>query len=427
MNVIKSKFVIFTLLSFFVYNKAVAAKQPPLILLSIDGFSNEYLSKYAPKNILSLAKAGVQAEALLPVFPSKTFPNHLSIATGMYPVNHGIVHNYFYHRGLKKHYRLGAAKQNSAWLTALPIWNIAEQQGVKTAIYFWPESEAQTTGGKPSYNFSYNKKTSNQTRVNKIIDWLKLPSEKKPALIVSYFSTVDHAGHFFGPSSVEVKQAVADIDLLIGYLLTRLKNEIIDEVDIILVSDHGMMRSGIDNSIDTNTLLTLPSNVTMVNGQTQLYFYSDNADALLDVRSQLSANNSLSDEAKNNKASPYKIYSKGQYPEHWHFNQKDNLSPFKQNNTVPDLIVDASPPYNFVTGNKYKSFATHGYDPLNHPQLDGIFIANGPSFNKKMHIAPFENIHIFPLLIHLLSLNQPNKIDGNMNVLLPILFENKEK
>jgi predicted AlkP superfamily pyrophosphatase or phosphodiesterase len=381
------------------------AAQPPVILLSIDGFSNEYLTKYKPQNILALAQDGVQAKALLPVFPSKTFPNHLSIVTGMYPSHHGIVHNRFYHKKLKKNYKLGAGKNNSDWLTALPIWTVAEQQGVKTAVYFWPESEAKIAGRLPHYNFPYKHNTPNIQRMSQIIEWLKYPLAEQPRLIVSYFSTVDTAGHKYGPNSIEVERAIDDIDKLIGKFVHRLRTEIKQPVNIILVSDHGMVLSGINNVIDTNKVVTLPNDVIMVNGQTQLYFYSDNSQALNDVRSQILA--------KSKKTKQYQIFDKTNYPEHWHLT--------KQGVLTPDLIINALPPYTFVTGNKHISFATHGFDSKNNHQLEAIFIANGPSFKRELQIDAFENIHIFPLLIKLLSLNNTENIDGDSNVLLPIL------
>jgi predicted AlkP superfamily pyrophosphatase or phosphodiesterase len=354
---------------------------------------------------LALAQGGVQAKALLPVFPSKTFPNHLSIVTGMYPSNHGIVHNSFYHKKLKKNYKLGAGKNNPEWLTALPIWTVAEQQGLKTAIYFWPESEAKLAGRLPHYILPYKHNTPNIQRMNKVVNWLKLPLVDRPQLIVSYFSTVDTAGHKYGPNSIEVEQAINDIDKIIGKLVHRLNSEIDHPVNIILVSDHGMVLSGRSNVIEINQILALPKDVIMVNGQTQLYFYSDNAQALNDVRSQF-----LTD---NKKAKQYQVYDKTNYPSHWHFKKQDILT--------PDLIVNALPPHTFITDNKHISFATHGFDGKNNRQLDAIFIANGPSFKKNIKIEPFENIHIFPLLIKLLSLNNTEKIDGDSTVLLPLL------
>ena len=221
----------------------------PVILISIDGFAQHYLDKYQPKNILSLANSGVIAEAMYPIFPSKTFPNHLSIVTGVYPAEHGIVHNKFYHRKIGQEYSLGAGKQNSNWLTATPIWTLAEQRGIKTGVYFWPESEATVAGILPTYFFSYKHNTPNRTRVNQVVDWLKLPQDKRPQFVATYFSTVDSAGHEFGINSIELERAIKDIDIEIGHLVDRLKKEVSTPVNILLVSDHGMTTAGKDNAI----------------------------------------------------------------------------------------------------------------------------------------------------------------------------------
>jgi len=173
------------LLSYSVYGKS---DTPTVILLSIDGFSYEYLEQYKPPNLLALANSGTVAE-LLPVYPSKTFPNHLSIITGSYPINHGISNNSFYNPTLGKKYIKGAGKKNPAWLTAEPFWYVAMQQDIKAAVYFWPESEV--VGKTPTYNIPFNKKDSNKARFTQIIKWLELPAADRPRFIASYFSTVD--------------------------------------------------------------------------------------------------------------------------------------------------------------------------------------------------------------------------------------------
>jgi predicted AlkP superfamily pyrophosphatase or phosphodiesterase len=177
------------LLSHSVYGKVAKST---VILLSVDGFAFNYLQKYQPKNILAFAKSGVHAR-LLSVYPSKTFPNHLSIITGSYPVNHGIIHNSFYHRQLEKKYYLSAGKDNKTWLTAKPFWSVVENNFMKSAVYFWPES--QTIGHTaPSYNIPYNKNTSNKARIDQLIAWLTLPLNQRPNFIASYFSTTDQKG-----------------------------------------------------------------------------------------------------------------------------------------------------------------------------------------------------------------------------------------
>ena len=62
-----------------------------VLLVSFDGFRNDYVTKFDLPNFKKLMKQGAYCEGLISSFPSKTFPNHYSIITGMYPGNHGIV------------------------------------------------------------------------------------------------------------------------------------------------------------------------------------------------------------------------------------------------------------------------------------------------------------------------------------------------
>lgn len=400
----KSLFIVYCLIKTF----DVFANTAPVILISIDGFSHKYLDMYQPKNILNLSKTGVITKGLLPVFPSKTFPNHLSIVTGVYPQNHGIIHNKFFHPLLNEEYTKGAGKNNSSWLIATPIWALAEQQGIKTAIYFWPESETKILGKLPSFYFPYKNNTSNIKRINQIVDWLKMPSSTRPQFIASYISTVDTAGHIYGPDSIEVKQAIEDVDDLLGVLFARLKNEVDEDVNIILVSDHGMVTSGKEFEIPLNTIVSAKDNVKIINGETQLFIYTNDINTRKETHIEL-----IHSMTKNAKGS-YQVFQKGEYPLHWHFDSKLTA--------IPDLIVNAIPPYSFSNNaKKHSAIATHGYDPQNVRDLDGIFIANGPSFRKGISIGSFENIHIFPLLVNILALNNTENIDGNLNVLAPII------
>jgi predicted AlkP superfamily pyrophosphatase or phosphodiesterase len=378
--------------------------QNPVVLISIDGFSHQYLKRYQPKSMLALAENGVSAQGLIPTFPSKTFPNHLSIVTGRYPANHGIIHNNFYHRSLQKFYKKGAAKRNPAWLTAKPIWTIAEQQGIKSAIYFWPESEAEIAGVLPSYYFDYKHNEPNINRMNQIVDWLTLPKSKRPGLILGYFSTVDDAGHHYGPNSSQVAQAVKDIDGLIAQLLKKISEKTELTPNIVIVSDHGMVSIDKQKALPWKTLLANFSTVNIVNGQTQLFIYEQDQKVLNDVRSQLS---SLPVKQY------YQIFEKGAYPAHWHFNTN--------NAVVPDMVINALPSVTFIDENSDNNPGTHGYDPLEQDDLSGIFIAQGPDIKSGQQITAFENIHVFSLLAKLLGISPSVDVDSQENVLSNVI------
>jgi predicted AlkP superfamily pyrophosphatase or phosphodiesterase len=392
----KTIIIIFSLIKIFSVH---AHAQTPTVLISIDGFANHYLDEYQPTNILKIANKGVLAKALHPVYPSKTFPNHVSIVTGVYPGKHGIVHNKFYHRELAKTYQLGAGKNDATWLTALPFWTLLEQNNRKSAIYFWPESETTVQGVLPSYLYPFDKKTSGQARIDKIIEWLKLPSAKRPEFIASYFSLVDTAGHHSGPHSNELVTAIKKIDSLIGQLVNRIEHEVPSGVNLILVSDHGMVQTGVQNAVDWQQVVgdfTSNKNMNIVSGQTQLYIYSDSKSLIKDVRSQITTH-----AFNNNK---YTVYQQGSFPEHWHLNERGPA--------IPDLIIEAIPPYTFTHKDKYVSTASHGYDSKNVAKLNGIFIANGPAFKEGYVNIAFSNVNVFPLLAYLHNVKISHKIDG---------------
>jgi len=379
--------------------------QEPVILISIDGFAASYIEKYQPKNLINLAKSGASSFALKPVFPSKTFPNHMSMVTGVYPANHGIIHNKFYHRKLKQQYKLNASKENSKWMTALPIWTIAEKSGLKTAVYYWPELEVSLEGVLPHYYSPYKHNSLNIDGINQIINWLKLPKVDRPDLIVSYFSAVDNAGHRFGTHSNELKSAIFEIDNLLGKLIKTIREESDIRPNIVLVSDHGMLNITNENTIDGQELLSPYEKLNVINGQTQLYIYEKDVGVLKSIQENL-----LNKKFTNKLTS----YINGNYPQHWHFNQK--------NDVIPDMIINAKPPYIFVNqGEQNINVATHGYDQHLSEQMKAIFIANGPNIKPHVKLNSFENIHIFSLLKRLLNLPESKKVDAKLSVLEGII------
>jgi len=377
---------------------------PTVVLLSIDGFAQQYIEKYQPQNLLKLMKQGTYAKALLPVYPSKTFPNHLSIVTGSYTAKHGIIHNTFYRRDKNQQYTKGAGTKDGSWLKAIPIWSLAEKNGLTSAVYFWPESEVDYQGLLPTYNFSYNRVTSNETRFKQVISWLQLPENKRPKFIASYFSLVDHAGHLFGPDSNVTKKAVLKADRLIGEFITTLHEKVKQPINLIIVSDHGMQSIDKKSLIDWKPWLNNNQKMKIINGETQLLIYSNDKKQLKSVYTKITENADVR----------FNIYRQQDFPQHWHWSTNFNV--------LPDLVLNAKPPFVFDQYHTNQSKGTHGYDPLNNKNMEAIFIATGPSFKKNVEVPAFENIHIFPLLKNLLGITEnTNNIDGNINVLKPYL------
>ncbi|MDO6428749.1 ectonucleotide pyrophosphatase/phosphodiesterase [Thalassotalea sp. 1_MG-2023] len=365
----------------------------PVILISLDGFSGKYLTKYQPPNLLSMANKGISTDALIPVYPSKTFPNHLTMVTGKSPAEHGIVHNSFYHRSLNKNYTLGSGKHNSAWLTAKPIWTIAEQQGIKTAVYFWPESETKVNNILPSHVKAYKHNTSNKVRLAQLISWLQLPESERPQLLISYISTIDDIGHSHGTKAEQTKNAIRYVDKLLGDFVKKIHQSTSLTPNIIIVSDHGMIDVNQGKKLNIGDLFTPQKNTIVVNGQTQLYMYNDDHEALARLHDQLT---------KHKNRQHFRSYLAKDFPKHWQLNQ--------QTQATPDMIIEAIPPAIFVKEGKHSPFATHGYDPTSNKDLNAMMIAFGPQFKPDCQIDKLENKYIFHLVASLLSLE---KIDSS--------------
>ncbi len=367
-------------------------------MLSIDGFAQRYLEAYQPKTLNSLISQGTSAIALLPVFPSKTFPNHLSIITGQYPANHGIVHNDFFHRDINKQYQLGDGKNDARWLTANPLWHINELQGNKSAVYFWPESETPRENKTASYYYPYKHATPNKTRFDQIINWLRLPETERPNFISGYFASVDDAGHDFGENSPELIQAITELDNLLANFVQQINTEFAGQVNLVIVSDHGMTK------IDKNHVIKWQNmqieDVEVVNGSTQLYLYSDD-------KKKLSRSLKLF-ESQQKKQQGYHIYQYPDFPAHWQLNK---LGP-----AIPNAIIDAEMSYIFDKGHSHIDPETHGYDPKLQRDLDAIFIATGPSFKKNVQIKAFENINVLPIITRALGLKDVQDIDGDYQI-----------
>ncbi len=214
-----------------------------VVLVSLDGFRYDYAAKYGAKNLLAMAARGATApEGMIPEYPSLTFPNHYSIVTGLYPEHHGIVANSFYDPVRKESYTYANPKDtgDGSWYGGTPLWVLAEQQGMRAACFFWPASDAEIQGKRPSYYVApYDDNFPDEKRVDQVLAWLALPPEKRPHFITLYYPNTDHAGHVYGPDAPETGEAVRHVDEMMGRLLQGIADSGLP-VDLIVLADHGM-------------------------------------------------------------------------------------------------------------------------------------------------------------------------------------------
>jgi predicted AlkP superfamily pyrophosphatase or phosphodiesterase len=383
-----------------------------VILISFDGFRSDYVERYDLPNFKKFIREGAAATGLIPSFPSKTFPNHYTIVTGLYPGNHGLVDNSFYDPKRREVYgmRIREAVINPAYYGGTPLWQLAKQQGLKSAAYFWVGSELKEEKLHPDYYYDYDQSVPFQKRVDQVIGWLNLPSEDRPRLITLYFSSPDYESHNFGPLSAQTRNMTLSLDSLLGNLMEGVAKSKLP-VNVILVSDHGMsqMIEDSDTYIFMDELIQ-PGHPTVkaANGGTQMHVYTQSAQARDSVYNLL-----------NKKDQDFMVIKREAFPPRWHYD----------NDRSGDLLVLARPGKYIVAGSREKmhakmksgaSFGVHGYDPAEVKDMYGIFYANGPNIRPASNVPAFENIHIYPFIAEILQLKVP-KIDGKLSVLKPIL------
>ena len=382
--------------------RPVTDLRPTVILISLDGFRYDYLEKYSAPNLHRLASSGVRAEALLPCFPTYTFPNHYSIVTGLYPAHHGIVANEMYDPGFDATFALSDRSANEGrWWGGEPIWVTADKQGQKTASVFWPGSAAPIAGMRPDHWEPFDEQVSPAERVAKILGWLDLPAEERPTLLALYFGEVDHAGHQHGPDSPQVGAAISRVDTAIGALLDGLHQlGIEDRVNIIVVSDHGMAPASPDRVIFLDDYIDL-SHVRVPTRGSLLTVWPapGEKDAVL---------------ARLQKVPHLRVYRRENVPERWHYSGNARIAP---------IIAVADEGWT-ITGHEYARShdfrkGQHGYDN-NLRSMQAIFIAHGPAFKPGTNLPPFSNLDVYELMAYLLHV-QPAPNDGTLEVFRRVL------
>jgi predicted AlkP superfamily pyrophosphatase or phosphodiesterase len=377
---------------------------PYVVLLSLDGFRHDYLDRYPTPALQRMAREGVRAERMIPAFPTKTFPTHFTIATGLHAENHGLVGNRFWAPDKGATYEVGerAVVEDGSWYRGEPIWVTAERQGMRTASYFFVGSEADVGGVRPTYWKRYDGSVPNAARVDTVLSWLALPDAQRPHMITLYFSDLDDVGHEFGPESPEVGAAVAAVDEQIGRLLdgvAALPHG--DSVYVIVVSDHGMLRAEAARAqpLDLSGL----AGVRMVeSGPYASLFVDDGGPARLPgVRDSLQA---MLPEAD--------VWLRAEVPERFHYRADPRIG---------DILILARPGATVLPSGwmPARDGYTHGWDNET-PEMGAIFLAVGPRIAPGQSVGAFESVHVYPLLAHLLGLD-PAPADGRLDVLAPIL------
>ena len=389
--------------------KPIRDLQPTVILVSLDGFRADYIKKFKTPVLSELAKTGVRARWMTPSFPSKTFPNHYTIATGLYPEHHGIIENNIADFGTV--FRIDNKKevQNPRWWLGEPVWVTAEKQGQIAAAYFFPGTETAIEGVRPDYFREYNGKVPNDLRVDTILSYLDLPKEKRPTFLTLYFSDPDDAGHEFSPDSDETRYAALNVDRLVGRLMDGLRARKIDKrANVIIVSDHGM------TTIDLHRAVFLDDYLN-IDALTKQVLWTDE---IVQIFPKDGRETEIISKLKNIQHA--NCWLKQDIPARFHYQASPRIAPVVCSTEEGWMLTNHKRYEEKLDKNDINQLhGGHGYDN----QLESMratFVAHGAAFKKGFVAEPFENIEVYNLMCKILGLT-PAKNDGNFETVKNML------
>ncbi len=382
-------------------------RPPPLLLISIDGFRYDYWDLAELPALHRLTEGGLKADGLLHGFPTKTFPTHYSIVTGRHPGTHGVVANSMWDPPRDARFSLGNrdAVGDGYWYSGgEPIWVTAENQGLRAGTFFWPGSEARIHGVRPSYWKLYSNDVPHLERVETILEWMDKPAEERPTLLTLYFSAVDSMGHRHGPRAEPVRDALVDVDHHLGILFDGLDERgLFDDMNIILVSDHGMSWVDFDRYIMLDEYLDL-SKVRVSDWGPAAQIWATDTD-VDDIVAAL-------DGAHPN----MRVWARDDIPARYRFGS---------HHRVPDVLAEADLEWmisnrpHMAGRRQFSLYGMHGWDPALR-EMHGGLVAHGPAFAPGSRSPAMRAVDLYALMTHLLEL-EPAEHDGSLAAFRPFL------
>jgi predicted AlkP superfamily pyrophosphatase or phosphodiesterase len=384
--------------------RAIRDLRPTLILVAIDGFRYDYLEKYAPPNLTRLAREGVRARWMTPSFPTKTFPNFYTIATGLRPARHGIVENSIYDRGFGAVFELGARGEvgRGRWWLGEPVWVTAERQGQRAAAFFYPGTEADIAGLRPTYWKTYDGKIPNAARVRGLLSWLDLPAARRPTFLTLYFGDIDSAGHDFGPDAAETRRAVLGIDREVGRLVAGLRARgVFGRVNLVFVSDHGMA------AVNRSDAVVLDELFDTALAERILWSYE-----IVQIFPREGREGEIYETLKSKLPPQASVFRKSELPARLHYSDSPRIAPLL---VLPEegwIVTSRKRLHEMRSkGELRRTKGGHGYDNQL-PSMRALFAAHGPAFKRATLVEPFDNTHVYNIITRALNLAPaPNEGD----------------
>jgi predicted AlkP superfamily pyrophosphatase or phosphodiesterase len=378
------------------------AAQPIVILVSLDGWRWDYHTRFSAPNLERLIARGVRAERLIPSFPSKTFPNHYTVVTGLYPGHHGIVSNNIKDPATGRRFSLSNRRevQDPLWWGGEPLWVRVQKEGRSAATVFWPGSEAPILGQRPQFWMEFDEGMPGPARVDQVLRLLRQPPGRRPALVTLYLEEVDTVAHDRGPDSGAVGDAVRRVDGYLGSLLQGLERaQLLDVTDIVVTSDHGLAETSMSRVVVLDDYISLADvEIIDINPTLGLYPKPGREEGVYNALA--SAHPRLT------------VYRREQTPERWHY---------RDHPRIPSIVGVVDEGWQLLrrativerTARRlFGPRGEHGYDPLTAQSMHGIFVAAGPSFKQGVTVPAFENVHVYNALAAALGLS-PAPNDGD--------------
>lgn len=371
---------------------AQADEDRVVILIGIDGFRADYLERGLTPTLSRLAAEGATAEGgMRPSFPTVTFPNFYTLATGLHPDHHGLVYNTMRDPELPdRTFSMGARREVMDavwWDEGEPIWVTAENAGITTATLFWPGSEARIRGVRPSWWLPFEQSLTSRARVNILLNWLRLPQAERPRLATLYFDIVDTQGHHYGPNSVEVNASLAEVDAALAALLEGLTADGM-QADLVIVADHGMAETSGERIAWLDDWVAADAIDAFTYGPVAFVRPLEGREAELEE-------------------------ALARDPDHMDCWRREDLPvrfAYGTHRRVSTVVCLAD--LGWTAGVRGRTDparvrpGTHGFDP-DAPEMQALFVAWGPSFQTGVRLPDVDSVDVQPLLGQLLGIAVP--------------------
>ncbi|CAG9854499.1 unnamed protein product [Phyllotreta striolata] len=395
-----------------------ASEHPILLIVSYDAFKYNFFDTKLVPNMERIRKNGTYSDYLINVFPTKTFPNHHSIATGLYPEVHGVIGNSYFDQDRSTLQKMGK-DMFSYNKGVVPIWRLNEDSGKGrySGSMMWPGAVFPYQGKNITYRQDFDSKIDWYKRIDTVITWLTDPY--KPAnLVMLYIEEPDTHAHALGPHSQTVLQLLRDLDNITLYLKEQLeKHKLADKANVIHLSDHGLVGVKPTNFINITQY--------MKNGT---YNMADSS-PVLQIYPKKGYQQKIYDSLKagSQKNGHFKVYLKKDFPKQWHYKKSTRSPPILVMSDVGyamDDLIESAPlyakAYNFTLTNN-SEFGVHGYE-TNVTEMRPFFMARGPKIKVGHKVAPFHTVDLFNLFTKILEIpHLPN--NGSMGNIVEILTE----